>query len=115
MAERSTNPQNFGVIVGDEISPGLHSIRKILEKPRLPPTNLTVIAVYIFKPIIFEMIRSVKPDIKGEVQLTSAIQLLIDGGCKVFATELTPEEKRVEIGTPDSYLNSLLSTMKLKG
>jgi UTP--glucose-1-phosphate uridylyltransferase len=114
LAERSRTPQNFGVIVGDEISPGLHSVRKILEKPKEPPSNLTVIAVYMFRPIIFEMIRSVAPDLKGEVQLTSAIQLMIERGCKVFATELMPKEKRVEIGTPDSYLNSLLSSMKVK-
>jgi UTP--glucose-1-phosphate uridylyltransferase len=112
LAERSANPQHFGVIVGKEISPGLHSVEKILEKPKIPPTNLTVIAVYLFKPVIFEMLRSVEPDKNGELQLTSAIQRMIEKGHKVLATELTKDQKRVEIGTPDSYLNSLLSTMK---
>ena len=112
LAERSPNPQNFGVVVGDEILHGLYRIHKIVEKPKSPPSNLTVIAVYIFKPIVFEMIRSTQADSKGEVQLTSAIELMIEKGCRVFATELTPDEKRVEIGTPESYLSSLVSTMR---
>ncbi len=112
LAERSTNPENFGVIVGDEISIRLHQIHKIVEKPKVPPSNLTVIAVYIFKPVLFDMIRKVQADPKGEIRLTSAIELMIEKGYKVLASELEPGEKRVEIGTPDSYLNSLMSTMK---
>jgi UTP--glucose-1-phosphate uridylyltransferase len=113
LAERSKDPRHFGVIVGKEISPGLHSIDRVLEKPKTPPSNLTVVAVYLFKPVIFDMLRSIEPDENGELQLTSAIELMIEKGLKVLAVELRPDQKRVEIGTPNSYLNSLLSSIEL--
>lgn len=113
LAERSKDPQHFGVIVGREVHPRLHSIQRIIEKPRAPPSNLTVIAVYLFKPLIFDMLRSVQPDNNGELQLTSAIELLIEKGYKVLGVELGEDQKRVEIGTPNSYLNSLLSSIEL--
>jgi NDP-sugar pyrophosphorylase family protein len=100
--------------MGEQISPGLHHVRTIIEKPKIPPTNLTVIAVYIFKPAIFTTLKTTFPDDKGEIQLTTGIQKLIETGHRVLASELVPNEKRIEIGTPNSYIDSLLATMDTK-
>lgn len=114
LSERSLTPEKFGVIMGEQISPGLHHVRTIIEKPKIPPTNLTVIAVYIFKPAIFTTLKTTFPDDKGEIQLTTGIQKLIETGHRVLSSELVPNEKRIEIGTPNSYIDSLLATMDTK-
>ena len=59
------------------------------------PSNLAIAGRYIFSPVIFDMIRSVKPDKRNEIQLTDAIQFMCDEGRRVIAVKLTPEEKRV--------------------
>ena len=54
----------------------------LVEKPRPEdaPSNLAIAGRYIFSPVIFDMIRRVKPDKRGEIQLTDAIQFLCDEG-----------------------------------
>jgi len=49
-----------------------------MQKPKEPPSNLAVIALYIFKPIIYRAIEKVEPDESEEVQLTDAISFLLD-------------------------------------
>ena len=82
---------------------------KIIEKPKDPPSNLAVIGVYIFSPKIFTALENVKPDQSGEKQLTDAIQYLITKGAKVLAVELAKDEKRVDIGTVETYRETLNS------
>jgi dTDP-glucose pyrophosphorylase len=59
--------------------PQLFSVEKVIEKPEKPPSNLAVVALYVFKPIIYEAIEAVKPDKRGEIQLTDVLQLLLSG------------------------------------
>ncbi len=54
------------------------------------------------------MIRRVKPDKRGEIQLTDAIQFMCDEGRRVMAVKLTPEEKRYDIGNFPSYFESFV-------
>jgi len=72
---------------------------------------LAAIALYIFKPIIYEAIEEVKPDERGEVQLADALQVLIDWKCKLYALELRPGERRIDIGTPETYLEILKTSL----
>ena len=73
------------------------------EKPRRPKTNLAVIATYIFKPSIFCELERIKPDRNEEIQLSDAIKSLVANG-KCVAVELEDGEKRVDVGTPESYV-----------
>ncbi|HLD57952.1 MAG TPA: UTP--glucose-1-phosphate uridylyltransferase [archaeon] len=109
MVQRVEDPRRFGVIVGEEKEDGLYDVSSIIEKPKDPPSNLAVIGVYIFSPKIFTALENVKPDQSGEKQLTDAIQYLITKGAKVLAVELAKDEKRVDIGTVETYRETLNS------
>jgi UTP--glucose-1-phosphate uridylyltransferase len=58
--------------------------------------------------VIFDMIRRVKPDHRGEIQLTNAIQYLCEEGRRVVAVKLPREEKRYDIGNFPSYFESFV-------
>jgi len=107
LVEKVEDPRMYGVIIRDEIDPHVLRVKKVIEKPRKPPSNLATIALYLFKPIIFKTIEEAKPDESGEVQLADALQVLIDWKCKLYALELRPDERRIDIGTPETYLKIL--------
>jgi UTP--glucose-1-phosphate uridylyltransferase len=105
--ERVSDPRKYGVIVGDKVANNLYQVRRVVEKPSTPPSNIAVVAVYAFSSRIYQAIEETPPDANGEVQLTNAIQRLIDQNHSVYAVELSSEEKRLDIGTPQSYLKAL--------
>lgn len=114
LVEKVNDPQKYGVIHGEKIDDKLYKVDKIIEKPKLPPYNLAVIAIYIFNSKIFGALENTEFDEEGELQLTDAIQGLINEDSAVYALELEREEKRVEIGTPNAYWEALKSTFYLK-
>jgi UTP--glucose-1-phosphate uridylyltransferase len=111
VVEEVPDPRNYGVVTGKEIKPGIIQVANIVEKPQKPQSNLAIVAIYMFKPIIYKAINEVKPDKNGEIQLAEALQLLIEWNCKVFGLKLGSNEKRIDIGTAESYLEMLRSTV----
>lgn len=109
LVQKVKDPRKYGVITGRKVSPEVYHVKKIVEKPSKPPSELAVVAVYAFKPKIFEAIEDVKPGVNEELQLTDAIEALVDGGNAVFALELGQDEKRIEIGDPASYREAFLA------
>ena len=95
-------PEQYGVVEGKSIGRGLFRVEHLEEKPRRPKTNLAVVATYVFKPSIFCELERIEPDRNGWIQLENAIKSLITHG-RCIAVELEAGEKRIDVGTPESY------------
>lgn len=100
------NPKHYGVIDGKIMNNTIH-VTDLEEKPKKPKTNLAIMPVYIFEPIIFKYLKITKPKKLHEIQLTDAISKMVKDGLKVFATNLTNEMIQMDIGNPESYWESL--------
>jgi len=101
------NPKQYGIVEGKEAQNGIYKVKSVVEKPEKPKTNLAVMAMYVFRPVIFEALESTKPGRNGEIQLTDAIQKLVDWGLSVYAVKLDKSYAHLDIGSPERYWEAL--------
>ena len=78
------DPQSYGVA---ELEEG--RVVRLVEKPKDPPSDLALVGVYLFGPAIFDAARSLEPSWRGELEITEAIQKLIDDGHEVRSEVVT--------------------------
>lgn len=107
LVQEIRNPQQYGIIEAEETEAGIYRVKTAIEKPEKPPTNLAIMPIYVFHPVIFKALEKTKPGKGGEIQLTDAIQKLIDWGLNVYALKLSKNEVKLDIGSPETYWEAL--------
>ena len=73
------DPSRYGVVVFDEDG----AIKRLVEKPRDPISRWALVGVYVFNSMIFDAVKAIKPSWRGELEITDAIQTLLEQGAKV--------------------------------
>jgi glucose-1-phosphate thymidylyltransferase len=86
MLTRVSDPRAFGVAELDEVS---GRVKNLEEKPKQPKSDLALVGVYLFTAAIHEAVTSLKPSWRGELEITEAIQWLLDHGRTVNSTTIT--------------------------
>ena len=109
LVEKVNDPSHYGVIDGPLLEKGVIEIKKMVEKPKKPTSKNAIIAIYIFKPAIFKYLAIAKKTTNPENQLAEAFNIAIKNGVKVIGVMLKKNEKRIDIGTPESYMKVLTS------
>jgi glucose-1-phosphate thymidylyltransferase len=85
MLTRVPDPRQFGVAELDAFG----EVTRLTEKPAQPRSDLALVGVYLFTPAIHEAVGRLAPSARGELEITEAIQWLIDNGHKVRSTQIT--------------------------
>jgi glucose-1-phosphate thymidylyltransferase len=94
------HPEEFGVAVLDTDG----RIIQLVEKPKVPPSNLAVAGLYCFKPGIFEVLETLQPSARGEYEITDAVALLIGAGGRVLGERVSGWWK--DTGKPHDLLDA---------
>jgi len=101
------NPRSYGIVTTSGVSKGLYRISSLEEKPKHPKTKLGIMPLYIFKPKIFDALLEIKPSIGNELQLTDAIQRIINLKGDVRAIKFQHSDDCIDTGTPENYFHAI--------
>ena len=100
--------KNYGIIAGnliDNLNNNTYQVTDMVEKPKEKnaPSNMAIIGRYILTPDIFNILKNIKPDKNGEIQITDALKVQAKQG-KVIAYKF--KGKRFDCGSVNGYLKA---------
>lgn len=104
-------PQRFGVAEFETDG----RLKRLVEKPKVPPSDFALAGIYFFKPIIIDACKKIKPSWRDELEITDAIQWLLINGYKVDASYIEGWWK--DTGKAKDILDAnrlVLESLKLK-
>jgi len=101
--------RNFCIVEGDD-----GFVRRVVEKPRHPPTRLKGVGVYLFTPVIFDAVRRTpRTAMRDEYEITDSIQILINDGYRARAARCVDGD--VNLTVPADLLEINLDALRERG
>jgi glucose-1-phosphate thymidylyltransferase len=94
------NPGQYGVVELDTFG----KVKRLVEKPKDPESNLALAGVYLFNQNIFEAVNSIKPSWRNELEITDAIQYILEKERKISVQEISGWWK--DTGRPEDLLEA---------
>ncbi len=94
------NPQQFGVAKLDDNG----NVVQLIEKPKDPPSDLALVGIYAFRAPVFEAVNNISPSWRDELEITDAIQWLMDHGHSINAS--ITEHWWKDTGKPEDILEA---------
>jgi glucose-1-phosphate thymidylyltransferase len=79
LLQKVADPQSYGIAELD----GDGCVSQLVEKPAEPRSDLALVGVYLFTPAVFESVKAIAPSARGELEITDAIQHMVDRGLRV--------------------------------
>lgn len=113
LCKKIKDTKRYGVPKIKPLSKGVYEVEEVEEKPTRPKSNLGLLPMYFFKPVIFDCLREISPGKGNEYQLTDAIQKLIEHNHRVVAIPLNNNETELDVGTVESYKETLNLSYKI--
>jgi UTP--glucose-1-phosphate uridylyltransferase len=101
---------HYGIVKVEESAGECLRVVDLVEKPKpgRAPSNLAIAGRYVFSPAVFDKIRNVQPDARGEIQLTDAMAQMSREDARMFAVKLPANERRYDIGNFPSYFETFV-------
>jgi glucose-1-phosphate thymidylyltransferase len=122
LLQRVKDPSAYGIA---ELQDG--RVVQLVEKPEQPRSDLALVGVYLFTPAVFESVKAITPSSRGELEITDAIQHMIDRGLRVEPHTVTGwwkdtgkledmlEANRLILGTIESDVRGEVIESTLEG
>ena len=79
LLQKVADPKSYGIAELD----GDGRVARLVEKPAEPRSDLALVGVYLFTPAVFESVKAIVPSARGELEITDAIQHMVDRGLNV--------------------------------
>jgi len=79
LLQKVDDPQSYGIAELDDDG----RVAQLVEKPARPRSDLALVGVYLFTPAVFASVKAITPSARGELEITDAIQHMIDRGLRV--------------------------------
>ncbi|TMI20405.1 hypothetical protein E6H31_09515 [Candidatus Bathyarchaeota archaeon] len=112
LVQRVENPRSYGVVEANSENNGLVHVKRVIEKPESPASNLAIMPAYVLKPEIFAALRETRPGYGGELQLTDGIQRIIESGRDAYGIDVNSDAVRLDVGSPELFMDAQAQSYK---